>query len=94
MEEHQFQFLARQEDGVDEQDFHTGFVEAAGPAATAAVRVHMDQSVPIHQAVACAQWDMVDLKAFHDHLRCSEGTDQEDIQGPERISSSNYILLV
>lgn len=42
MEEHQFQFLATQEDGVDEQNFHSGFVGAAGRAATAVEMVHMD----------------------------------------------------
>lgn len=42
MAEHQSQFLAMQEDAVDGQDFRSGFVEAAGPAATAAVRAHRD----------------------------------------------------
>lgn len=44
--EHQFQSLAMLGDVVDGQDFHSGFVEAAGQAATAAVRVYMHQSVP------------------------------------------------
>lgn len=85
--EHQFQFLATQEDGVGGQDFHNGFVRAAGLAATAAVMVHKDQSAPIHQAGGwdgvTAQWGMGGLAALHDHFHCSEGMDQEDIQDPE-----------
>lgn len=86
MEEHQIQFLARLEDVLDGQGFHNGSVEAAGLAATAAVRVHMDPSAPMHQP---ARWDeatgqlgMGDLEASHGHSHCSEGT-QEDIPDPE-----------
>lgn len=85
VEEHLFQFLATLEDVVDGLDSHNGFVEAVVPAAMAAVRVHMDQNVPMHQP---AGWDEVtgqlgmgDLEAMHGHSRCSEGTVQ-DIQDP------------
>lgn len=54
VEEHQFQFLAMLEDVLDGQDFHNDFVEAAGPAATVAVRAHMHLSAPMHQPVG---WD-------------------------------------
>lgn len=85
--EHQFQFLATQEGGVDEQNSHSGFVGAAGRAATAAEMVHMDQNVPIHQAVnwdgVTAQWGMGGLVALRDQFHYSEGTEQEDIQEPK-----------
>lgn len=86
VEEHLFQFLATLEDVVDGLDSHNGFVEAVAPAAMAAVRVHMDQSVPMPQP---AGWDEVtgqlgmgDLEAMHGHSHCSEGTVREDIQDP------------
>lgn len=47
--EHLFQSLAMLEDAEDGQDFRSGFVEAAGLAAIAAVRGHMHQSVPMHR---------------------------------------------
>lgn len=71
---------------MDGQDLHSGFAEAAGLAATAAVGVHTHQSVPTHQpgdlGGEAGQWGMVGLKALHDHLHCSEGMPQEDIQDP------------
>lgn len=93
VEEHLFQFLATLEDVVDGLDSHNGFVEAVAPAAMAAVRVHMDQSVPMHQP---AGWDEVtgqlgmgDLEAMHGHSHCSEGTVREDIQDPESRNKTN-----
>lgn len=84
--EHQFQFLATLEDVVDGWDFRSGFVEAAGRAATAAVRLRMDQSEPMHLPEG---WDgetgqsgMEDLEASHALLHCSEGTVQQDTQDP------------
>lgn len=84
--EHQFQFLATLEDVVDGWDFRSGFVEAAGRAATAAVRVRMDQSEPMHLPEG---WDgetgqsgMEDLEASHALLHCSEGTVQQDTRDP------------
>lgn len=92
VEEHLFQFLATLEDVVDGLDSHNGFVEAVVPAAMAAVRVHMDQNVPMRQP---AGWDEVtgqlgmgDLEAMHGHSRCSEGTVQ-DIQDPESRNKTN-----
>lgn len=86
MVEHQFQFLATLEDVVDGRDFHSGFVQAADQAATAAVRVHMDQSGPMHQPEGLdgetGQSGMEDLEALHALLRCSEGTVQQDSQDP------------
>ncbi len=47
--ERQFQSLAMLEDAADGQDFRSGFVEAAGLAATAAVRGHTHRSAPTHR---------------------------------------------
>lgn len=95
VEEHLFQFLATLEDVVDGLDSHNGFVEAVAPAAMAAVRVHMDQSVPMRQP---AGWDEVtgqlgmgDLEATHGHYHCSEGTVREDIQDPESRRQMSHI---
>lgn len=75
------------EDVEDGQDSHSGFGEAAGLAATAAVRVRMHQSVPSLQPEdwdeETGQWGMEDLEASHDPLHYSEGTVQVDIQEPE-----------
>ena len=71
---------------MDGQDFRSGFAEAAGLAAIAAVEGRTQQSVPTRQpgglSGEAGQWGMGGLKALHDHLHCSEGTPQEDIQGP------------
>lgn len=75
------------EDALDGQDFHSGFGEAAGPAATAAARGHTRQSAPTPRPGGLGgevgQWGMGGLEALHDHLHCSEGMLQEDIQDPE-----------
>lgn len=84
--ERQFQSRAMLGDAVDGQDFRSGFGEAAGLAAIAAVGVHTLQSAPTHQpggfGAEAGRWGMGGLKALHDHLHCSEGTPQEDIQDP------------
>lgn len=81
---HQFQSLAMLEDAVDGHDFRSGFAQAAGLAAIAAVGEHMHQSAPMHRpgglGGVAGPWGMGGLKALHDHLHCSEGTPQEDIQ--------------
>lgn len=80
----QFQFLAMLEDVEDEQDSRSGSVEAADPAATAAVMVHMDQSAPMHPPVGWGVetgWlDTGDVGALHAHLHCSASMVQEDIR--------------
>lgn len=85
--EHQFQYPATLEDVLDGQDFHSGFVEAADWAATAAVRVRTHQSAPKPRPGSWGgetdQWGTGGLEALHDLLHCSEGTVQEDIQDPE-----------
>lgn len=87
MVEHQFRSLATLGDVVDGQDFHSGFVEAVGPAAIVAVRVHTHQSVPTRPPEdwdgETGHWGMGGLEASHDHLHYSEGTVQEDIREPE-----------
>lgn len=84
--ERQFQSLAMLEGVQDGQDFRSGFVEAAGLAATAAVRGHMRQSAPTHRPGGsggeAGQRGMGGLGALRDHFRCSEGTVQQDIQDP------------
>lgn len=84
--EHQFQSLAMLGGVADGQDSHNGFVEAADPAATAAVKTHMAQSAPKPQAEGwdegTGQWGRGGLGALHDHLHRSEGKTQEDIQDP------------
>lgn len=69
-----------------EQDFHNGFVEAAGRAATAAARGHMPPSGPSHQSAGldgeAGQRDTAGSEALHDHCHCSEDTAQQDIQDP------------
>lgn len=84
--EHQFQSLAMLGGVVDGQDFHNGFVEVADPAATAAAKMHMDQSAPKPQAgdwdEGTGQWGKGGLGALHDHLHRSEGKTQQDIQDP------------
>lgn len=83
---HQFQFLATLEDALDGQGFHSGSVEAAGLAAIAAVRVRMDQSVPMRQAEGCdeqtGQSGTGDWQALHVRPHCSGGTVQVGIQDP------------
>lgn len=80
----QFRSPAMLEDEVDGQDFRRGFAEAAGLAAIAAVGVHTHQSASMHRPEGlggeAGQWGMGGSKASHDHLHCSEGTPQEDIQ--------------
>lgn len=84
--EHQFQSPAMLGGVVDGQDFHNGFVEAADPAATAAVKMHMDLSVSKPQAggwdEGTGQLGRGGLGALHDHLHRSEGKTQQDIQDP------------
>lgn len=84
--ERQFQSLAMLEDAVDGQDFRSGFAQAAGLAAIAAVGEHMHQSAPMHRPGGlggeAGPWGMGGLTALHDHFHCSEGTLQEDIQDP------------
>lgn len=84
--ERQFQSLAMLEDAVDGQDFRSGFVEAAGRAATAAGELHTHQSVPTLQPEdwggGTGQWGMGGLEALHDPLQYSGGMFQEDIQVP------------
>lgn len=86
VEEHHFQSLAMLEDVVGGQDSRSGFVEAADLSAIAAVGVHMNQSAPKHRPEGlggeAGQWGMGRLKALHDHLHCSEGMPQQDIQKP------------
>lgn len=76
------------EDVEDGQESQSGFGEAAGLAAIAAVRVRTHQSVPMLQPEdwdeETGQWGMEDLEASHGHLHYSEGTVQEDIQEPEQ----------
>ena len=82
-----FQSPAMLEDVKDGHDFRSGFVEAAGLAAIAAVSVHTHQSVPMLQPEnwdgETGRWDMGGLEALHVHLQYSEGTVQEDIQVSE-----------
>lgn len=84
--ERQFLSPAMLEDVVDGQDFHSGFAETAGLAAIAAVGEHTHQSAPMHRLGGlggeAGRWGMGELKALHDHLHCSEGTPQVDIQDP------------
>lgn len=85
--ERHFQSRAMLEDGLGGQGFQSGSVGAAGLAAIAAVKEgHMHQSVSIHRPGdldgEAGQWDRGGLEASHDHLHCSEGTLQEDIQDP------------
>lgn len=74
------------EDVEDGQDSRSGFGEAAGLAAIAAVRVRTHQSVPTLQPEdwdgETGQWGMEDLEASRDHLHYSEDTVQVDIQEP------------
>ena len=78
---------------MDEHDFHSGFVEVAGLAATAAVMEHMGQGVPMHHleswGAEAAQWGMGDLEALHVHLHCSASTSRDDIRHPESTCKSN-----
>lgn len=71
---------------MDGQDFRSGLAEAAGLAAIAAVGGRTHQSAPTHRPGGfggeAGQWGMRGSKVLHDHLHCSVGTPQEDIQEP------------
>ncbi len=92
---HQFRSPATLEDVQDGQDSHSGFVEAAGLAATAAVRGHTHQSAPRHQpgglGGAAVRWGKGHLEASHDHSHCSEGTVQQDNQDPENRGRTHML---
>lgn len=85
--EHQFQSPAMLEGVPGGQDFRSDFAEAAGLAATAAVKGHRPQSVPRSQPEGsggeAGQWGMEGLGALRDRFHCSGGTVQQDIQDPE-----------
>lgn len=83
----QYQCLARLEDVLDGHEFRNGSAEAAGQAATAAVRVeHRPLSVPKPPPggwdAETDQWGREGLEALRDHLHCSESMVQEDIRDP------------
>lgn len=85
--EHQFQSQAMLEGALDGPDFHSGFVEAAGLAATAAAMGgHTHQSAPTHLPGGLGgeadQRGMGGLETLDDHFHCSEDMVQEDIQHP------------
>ena len=82
----QFRSPATLEGALDGRDSRSGFVEAAGPAATAAVRERTRQSAPTPQPGSsggeAGQWGTGGLEALHAHFHCSEDI-QQDIQDPE-----------
>lgn len=96
--EHRFRSQATLEGVPGGQDFRSDFVEAAGPAAIAAVRGHRPQSVPRSQPGGlggeAGQWGMGGLGALHDHFHCSGGTVQQDIQEPESRGTINIIFTI
>lgn len=89
----QFQFLAMLEGALDGR---SGFVEAAGLAATA--RSHTPRSVPTHQpgrsGGEAVQLGTGDSEALRDHFHCSEGTAQRDILDPESRGSTDIHLVL
>lgn len=85
--EHHFQSQAMLEGALDGRDFRSGFVEAAGLAAIAAVRGHKPPSAPTCRPGGlrgeAGQLGMGGLGVLHDHFHYSEGTVQQHIQDPE-----------
>lgn len=91
--EHPFRSPAMLVGALDGQDFRSGFVEAAGLAAIAAVRGHTHQSAPTRRPASLGgepgQRGKGGSEASCDRFHCSEGTAQEDIQDPENTGRTD-----
>lgn len=74
-------------------DGRSGFVAAAGLAATAAVRSRTPRSVPTRRpgrlGEEAVQSGTGDSEALRDHFHCSEGTVQRHIPDPESRGSTD-----
>lgn len=86
--ERQFQCQAMLGGALVGRGWRSGLALAAGQAATAVAergrKLRSESTSQLGNLGGEADpWDMEDLEASHDHFRCSEDMDLQDIQGPQ-----------